>query len=480
MKAQRAGNLARLIAPVLLSIGVGCSEGSPPLTTESNPPATAATHGITPPGAVVLRGTILTPDGSAITHGYVGIVDGRIVSVSGQDPDIPEAVTINTHGIIAPGLVDIHNHVPWNVLPRWNPGRVFTNRNQWRNDPEYLAAIGDPFNRLMAENSCDMNTWGELRALVGGTTSTMVSRPMACIHGLVRNLDFNSGFYGTTELDREHIFNVLELPPASAPLARAGFVAAAQFFIANPFYEALVMHVAEGTDAESQEEFTFLRSQNLLNPKGAVIHGLTLSATDFVDMAAAGTALVWSPRSNLELYRATSDVGAAVDAGVDIALAPDWAITGSAHILDELRTAALWNLQRLGGRLSDRKLFDMVTAAPARIAGVDDEVGAIRVGLRADLLVITGNHGEPFRSLIGATPETVQLGMVGGVPLYGDRTLMGRFWGRSDLEELALPFGRKALATGAAGVRISEVQARLTSAMQGEGKALAPLSERPE
>jgi hypothetical protein len=376
--------------------------------------------------------------------------------------------------------VDIHNHVPWNVIPRWKPGRVFNNRYEWRADSEYRRAISDPFNRLLVANRCDMNTWGELRALIGGTTSTMETHPVPCIHGLVRNLDLNSGFYGTTELDREHIFNVIELPPASQPAVRAGFVAAARFFIANPFYEALVIHAAEGTDAASEEEFTFLLSQNLLNPKGAIIHGVSLGATDFDAMAAAGSALVWSPRSNLELYGATANIGAALDAGVDIALAPDWAITGSSNILDELKVASLWNQQHLAGRLSDHNLFDMVTIAPARIAGVDDEVGAIRVGLRADLLVIRGNHNEPLRTLIGSTPDDVQLVMIQGIPLYGDRTLMARFYNRSDIEELELPFGRKALASTATGISVSALAARLGSAMQGEGITLAPLTEQQE
>ena len=478
MIAQRLIPLSRVIAPLLLSIALGCSEASPPLATAPDASAPLASHDIAPPGAIVLRGTVLTPDG-AITHGYVGIVDGRIVSVSDRDPGIPGSVTVNTYGIIAPGLVDIHNHLPWNAMPRWTPGRMFNNRHEWRADSQYRQAIADPFNRLVAANRCDMNTWGELRALVGGTTSAMETHPASCIHGLVRNLDLNTGFYGTTELDREHIVNVIDMPPASQPAARAGFAAAAQFFfINNPFYEALVIHAAEGTDAFSHEEFTFMQSQNLLTSKGAIIHGITLGPTDFTAMATAGSALVWSPRSNLELYGATANVGAALDAGVDVALAPDWAITGSSNMLDELKVASLWNQQHLGGRLSDRNLFDMVTIAPARIAGVEDEVGAIRVGLRADLLVITGNQIDLFGAFVAATSGDVQLVLIEGIPLYGDKALMARFWERSDLEELALAFGRKAIASRATGISISDLTARLGAAMQGERMSLAPLTER--
>src|SRR5262249_27810794 len=152
---------------------------------------------------------------------------------------------------------------------------------------------------------------------------------------------------------------------------RATLVAIARSLIGNPFYEALELHVAEGTDAYAEEQFTFLESRGLLNPKGVLVHGIPLTASDFAAMAAAGTALVWSPRSNLELYGATTNVNAALAAGVETALAPDWALTGSSNMLDELKVASRWNRDHLSGRLSDRDLVEMATSVPARIVGVD-------------------------------------------------------------------------------------------------------------
>src|SRR5687768_17946359 len=72
MIAQRLIPLSRVIAPLLLSIALGCSEASPPLATAPDASAPLASHDIAPPGAIVLRGTVLTPEG-AITHGYVEI-----------------------------------------------------------------------------------------------------------------------------------------------------------------------------------------------------------------------------------------------------------------------------------------------------------------------------------------------------------------------------------------------------------------------
>ena len=436
---------------------------------------------LSPGTSVVLRGTILTPDG-VMKHGYVAITNGRIASVSDKQPDIADAVGINTAGIILPGFVDLHNHVNWNVLPRWTPSRRFADQPQWARDPEF-APFRTAFNSL-ASYSCDMNAWGELRALVGGTTSIMTTQAAPCIHGLVRNLDYNSGFYGSAELDREHVFSAagFHLPAPSDPIGRATFVQIARFLIANPRYEALALHVAEGTDALAEEEFAFLQSQALLNPKGVLIHGISLTPSDFTMLAATGTALVWSPRSNLELYGATADIAAASDAGVEIALAPDWALTGSSNMLDELKTAAAWNRDHLGSRLSNRELVDMVTAIPAHVSGIDDEVGTVRAGLRADLIVIGDedeDEGDPYRAVVEATPAKVRLVLIDGVPLYGDPDLMRRLWEPLTLEEISIAGRTKALATAASGVVVATLAARLRAALLAEGMSLAPLTEDP-
>ena len=431
---------------------------------------------------IILRGTIILPEG-IIMHGYVGIVNGRIVSVSENSPDLPDAIKVNTHGIILPGFVDLHNHVAWNVLPRWTPPHVYTYYTHWETDPEYLQKVKIPFVNLIGNinapesHICDMITYGEMRALVGGTTSILNTHPVPCMHGLVRNLDHNSGFYGTTEMNLEHIINSTALPQASQPLARLQFVGLAQYAIANPFYEALFIHLSEGTDAAALEEFTFMQSHGLINPKGAIIHGIPLGPSQFQAMAAGGTSLVWSPVSNIILHGQTPNLHAALDAGVEIALAPDWGITGSSNMLNELKVAALWNSERLGGRLTDRQLVDMATSVPAHIAGIDDEVGVIKVGLRADLVVINGDHNSPYRAVIDATAAKVDLVFINGVPLYGDRIFMKHFWDESELEEIKSPEATKTLATPAANFFMSDIESRLQIALQGVGSSLAPLTE---
>jgi cytosine/adenosine deaminase-related metal-dependent hydrolase len=101
------------------------------------------------------------------------------------------------------------------------------------------------------------------------------------------------------------------------------------------------------------------------------------------------------------------------------------------------------------GRLTPRQLVDMVTSVPAHVAAIDDEVGALKEGLRTDVLVLTGDHNDPYAAVVDANPADVQLVLIGGVALYGSRGLMQSFWASADLQPIDPPAASKVLATQA-------------------------------
>src|SRR5581483_8169777 len=151
----------------------------------------------------------------------------------------------------------------------------------------------------------------------------------------------------------------------------------------NGRLRSFIVHLGEGTDASARREFLMLKGRNLLLPHMAIVHGTALGATEFADMAANHMGLVWSPRSNLELYGVTTNIPAALQARVSIALAPDWSPTGSAGMLQELNFAA-----GTFRYLSPQQLVSMVTSAPAQIARLDDRIGKLVKDQYADILVI--------------------------------------------------------------------------------------------
>jgi hypothetical protein len=65
----------------------------------------------------------------------------------------------------------------------------------------------------------------------------------------------------------------------------------------------------------------------------------------------------------------------------------------------------------------------MVTINAAKALGLGSVLGSLAPGMRADVLVITGDALAPYDALLAATPGNVRLVLVNGVPLYGDDEL---------------------------------------------------------
>jgi hypothetical protein len=156
-----------------------------------------------------LRGTLVTPT-EIIADGVIRISAGRIQSVSAE----ASADAIVVDGVIFPGLVDLHNHLTWNVLPRWTPSVRFGNRYEWQEDPEYATSLSGPHNTLTAAGlGCDMNRYAEIKAIVNGATAGVGGFPNpaenGCVAGLLRNLDLASDLSADRPVNAERLRNVV-------------------------------------------------------------------------------------------------------------------------------------------------------------------------------------------------------------------------------------------------------------------------------
>jgi len=425
---------------------------------------------------LALRGTLIMPDG-IVENGVVLIHQGKIAA-AGAKVKIPQnATTIDTHGVIAPGLIDLHNHLTYNIFPRWHPAEEFANRYDWQQKPIYKTLIESPHDALMADGlECEMERYAEVKALSEGETSVVGSLAEACSEGLAHNLDSE---------DEWHVaYNVFPLQMAETELAPI------RQRLANHQLNGFLIHLSEGghEDASAAREFVMLKGRGLLVPGVSLIHGVALQPENFAEMAAHGVNLIWSPRSNLELYGSTADVAAAKAAHVKIALAPDWSPTGSDGLLAELNYAAAWNDAQKPHPFSDRELVAMATSVPAELVGASGRVGALEAGHDADLLILRpeldGGKRDAWWVLTHATAAQVMLVAVEGEPVYGDAELLEKLSPSHPAERLEVCGSSKALLfTGLHGhvdqadETWAKSTATLESALRHHGRNLAPLAE---
>jgi 5-methylthioadenosine/S-adenosylhomocysteine deaminase len=201
--------------------------------------------------------------------------------------------------------------------------------------------------------------------------------------------------------------------------------------------DAFIVHAGEGIDAHAEAEWGQLKAEGLALPQLVAIHATAFNAQDLAEMGQIGAKIIWSPSSNLILYGKTLDVPTAVDAGINVSLGTDWAPSGSANLLAELKIADHVNQVTFGNKLTDQNLVDMVTINPAKAFAFDKYIGSIEVGKYADLLVVAKQPGlTPQRDLINARPQDVLLVTISGDPLFGATTTFDALGKAGDYETI--------------------------------------------
>ncbi|BBE74144.1 amidohydrolase family protein [Oharaeibacter diazotrophicus] len=144
-----------------------------------------------------------------------------------------------------------------------------------------------------------------------------------------------------------------------------------------------------------------LGALGLLSPRTVLAHCVHVDAEEIAAMAASGTTVAHNPLSNLKLASGFAPVPAMLEAGVNVALGTDGAISGN--------DIDLWLAMRLAATLhkavtgdatavSPRQALAMATTAGARALGASDRIGSIEVGKQADLVLVATDrvHAAPL------------------------------------------------------------------------------------
>ncbi|MGE5705441.1 MAG: amidohydrolase family protein [Nitrososphaerales archaeon] len=368
----------------------------------------------------ILKGKIITLNKrkQIIKEGYVGIKDQKISFVTANPGNFPDDFRnlkpIDTGGVIYPGLIDLHNHLPYNFLSLWNITKKYDDRYQWARIKKYGQEISSPTKLLAYTNPVELIKYVETKALLGGITS---------IDGYAK---FNKSYSAwlLRNIEEEPFGN--QEPPIYQSVLR---LKNEQEFINTGKKmdkgNAFIYHFAEGTSSKLIEEYNELEKYNLFRDKLIGIHCTALGPNEWEILGNNNVRLVWSPLSNMLLYGKTTDVINAKKNGTIISLGSDWSPTGSKNILWELKVADLVNKENLNNFFSHRDLVEMITLNPAKATNFDDKIGTIHPNLYADLVVFDNiKDDDPYLNLILATEKNLRLSIIDGRPRCGDLDLL--------------------------------------------------------
>jgi len=385
-------------------------------------------------GHYALRGRIVTMDAknptdkdTVIPDGVIYIADGVIVDIRTPTAPVPaafkQAPRISTHGTIYPGLIELHNHLSYNILPLWKVNGTYTNNSQWRNAEDKRKFISGPM-KLLSDAGGYLGAivrYVETKCLVAGVTTSQGLTLIGAgglpkkYRGIVRNCE-----------EPDHP----DLPKAAHRIDNidTGTVIKPKDFKKQltDLKGSYLLHLSEGIDEASRKHFSALQIENenwAITPSLVGIHSAGLHPEDFLILRTNGGSMVWSPLSNMMLYGETAHMDAAKANGTLIALGADWSPSGSKNLLAELKIARLYS--KLQGNLfTDAELVRMVTSNPARMLKWFNKLGSIEKGKVADLLIIRGQAVDSYKKLVTCSEMDISMVIIGGVPRYGQTSMM--------------------------------------------------------
>jgi 5-methylthioadenosine/S-adenosylhomocysteine deaminase len=368
---------------------------------------------------VITGGTVLTMAGPNIESGAVAIDKHKIVAV-GKASEIAKRYTgretIDAKGkAVLPGFVNTHTHVPMTL---------FRGIADDRDLMDWLTHFIFP---AEAKNvTADFVKWGTRLAAIemiqsGTTTFTDMyyfesdiarETKRAGLRGVLGEtlIDFpapdNKTWDGAIAYIRAYVSqwkNDELITPALAP--HAPFTVSREHLqqvraLATELHAPILIHVSETKNevqqvAEKQGGMTpgaYLNSIGFLGHDVVAAHGVWLTADEMKIFAEKGTGVAHCPESNQMLASGVAPVVDLRKAGVNVGLGTDGP-AGSNNNLDMLEEAAsAARLQKVTRgdpkAMSAREVLEMATIGGARVLGLDQKIGTLEEGKRADVIVM--------------------------------------------------------------------------------------------
>jgi 5-methylthioadenosine/S-adenosylhomocysteine deaminase len=183
----------------------------------------------------------------------------------------------------------------------------------------------------------------------------------------------------------------------------------------------------------------YLMQLGILDPQWILIHGIHVTELDIEQMASVGCSFVYTPTSESIRGGGISPFANAHRAGVNVALGTDGPMVDySVDMVEQMKVCSLMqHVRHLDPRrMPVERTLEMATINAAKALGLEDEIGSLEAGKRADIAIFdlrkpyVGVLHRPLTSFITAGKGSdVRAVLVDGHVVYRD----GQFAHLSDV-----------------------------------------------
>lgn len=424
---------------------------------------------------MLLMARYVIPISSAsIENGAVLVRDGEIVAVGSASKlktKYPED-QVKDFGLAAlmPGFIDVHTHLEYSAMR----GLI--------NDAPFAAwklQLTDKEERFTPEDWDDSALLGGIEAVGCGITTIADITGTGASFKAAQAIGLRGIFYrevGT--MDRYEVGSELERAFSdiddwrhkATPLQNVGIAPKALYTCHPKIFEGVANYAMNGTPvamhlAGSREEYEFIRYGSspfsvhqteqergygidvppwlatgtspvryILNwgmfdvPQLLAVHCVQVDDEDIEILADHDVNIGMCPRCNALLGMGVAPLIKFRHAGITVGLGTDSpAATDYIDPFSEMRTGLQIQraTQNRSNFLKANEMLDLATMGSARALGMEDQVGSLDVGKRADIIAVDLSHSnqapthDPGQAvLFTASPSSVMMTMVGGEILY--------------------------------------------------------------
>ena len=394
---------------------------------------------------------VLPVEGEPIENGAVAIEGDRIAAV-GTAAELGEGERYRD-GAIVPGFVHAHTHLEYAVYAVFGDGLSV---GPW---------IATHFERKQRLERGDMEAIARLGAaecLRSGVTTVgdlafSGSAAHACAELGLRAIVYLEVFGDdATDALRQFEEKRAYVAGALSERVRLGVSPHAPYTCSTAVYEAaaglglpVATHLNESqdeldwllrgegpwqplgemlVDPDGQSGIRRLAGAGLLGPEVVAAHCVKVDAEEIELLARHGVAVTHCPRSNALLGCGVAPLAALRGAGLRVGIGTDGVSSAPSHdFFEELRTviAGARAREERADAISASEALELATLGGARALGLDDEIGSLVPGKRADLAVLSlsGSPYLPWEDpaaavVYGGAPHRIEATLVDGLTRY--------------------------------------------------------------
>jgi 5-methylthioadenosine/S-adenosylhomocysteine deaminase len=379
---------------------------------------------------VLTGGAVVTMDAERTVYpdGYVAIKDGRIVAVGPASECRHPATEVRrlADAAVLPGLVNGHTHLSNGIsrglfdelpLADWVERGMWPSLRASRADTSYHGArvalaenlLGGVTTTVVGEFG-GPNTdavEGVLRAVTESQSRAVVARiavdssddhdpSQATAEDVRETIDF--ALSEVTRLRGLFDSDLVEVVPEALGVLRCTPDMVREFAdYARAEGTRMTMHVASSPDERDEAQHRFgmgsiekLAELGALGPHLLIAHCVWPNEAERRLLAETSTGVSHNPVANLMYAAGIAPLAEMIDAGVRIGFGTDGASTNNGqNMWEAMKMGIFLQKSRFGASWGSAELaLELATIGGARAIGMDDEIGSLEVGKRADLMVV--------------------------------------------------------------------------------------------